>query len=1042
MLRLIDDICTSQKGICVAVDRSTLIQNAQRFMARGQIDKAIEEWQKLIKLTPQDGNLYNTIGDLNLKKNDTYQAIKMFLLAAAAFERAGFALKTIAVYKKILKVDPSNLDVNLKMADLNAERGLTGNAIEDYLKVAKEYGRAGKVQKALEIYRKIANFDPSNTNIRLKLAELSLREKLTSEAIDEYMKVAQMYERSGRTTDATGIYKKILEINPTHPAALEGVKETVTPASPALPTVAEIEEAMAAEDWELAGQKTSALLLHEPTNIMLRHLHGKVLLHKGDKGAAWADYRAVVDEAIRAQRREEAIQRVQEYVELAPDQREAVEVLASLLEEGEQVPEAVQALATLIDLMDRDGVHESAVKECFLRMKVLDPAGEVTGRYLARFEPPPDQPPAQEEGPEPADAGTTDMAAHAEEDQPDSDVEPDPVETSSRSVEEASPESVAAEIDLGADVIQPASIEEEMPAEPVQTDVAASAPNGLSPLPVEQYESNRSISDAPSDHQPAETEQEQPSVEVSPLAEVSQSQSRGRSTPSVEQPAEADEEQPSVEVFPRAEASQSRSLGRSTPSVDQPAEADEERPSVEVLQRAEASQSQSRDRSANSPSKPSKTIRARDLPDYFAEADVYLKYGLAAKAIEQYQLILSIDVKNIEAHAKLRELYQLEGRMEEAVTHSISLARLYQHGGEHDIAELIWAEAKEWCPEDPRLQGNLRDQTAGAESRQRSRRDDARAEQDETVQRPKQDLQEWLAEAEFYLQQGLQEQAHELFETIRHHYPDAPEVAAYFTAQHSSAKDVAFSAAGAKGLDEMANEPASSTGDGPSSQDDGLLSKQLAELFPGAFRGVTDAPPAASNRLTASVEGVIRAVEQGGQPLPPEGPDPHYSLGLAYKEMGLYAEARKELEQAVALPSYRVDAVMMIAACYQAEGQSKAAVSQMQQCLESLTPDDPKWADVAYESARLYAEIGEADKAVSVLHSLIRADSSHEQAVALLKTLQQSAPSNRSKEKEKSRSQKRTQLAAEDHAVPKSEAAAPAKEQKPDKNKRRRISYV
>ncbi|HXZ25180.1 MAG TPA: tetratricopeptide repeat protein, partial [Nitrospiria bacterium] len=291
----------------MAVDRSTLIQNAQRFTARGQIDKAIEEWQKLVSLTPQDGNLYNTIGDLYLKKNDNHHAVETFLQAAAAFERAGFALKTIAVYKKILKVNPSNLDVSLKLADLNADRGLTGNAIEDYLKVAKEFVRAGKVQKALEIYRKIANFDPSNTNIHLKLAELSLRERLTDEAIDEYTKIAKIYEQNGRSAEASGIYKKILDINPKNETATEALKgsapkdtpkgsasketlkDSAPKAAPELPTIKQIEDAIASEDWELAGQKVSALLLHEPSNMTLRWLRGKFLLHKGDHGGAWED---------------------------------------------------------------------------------------------------------------------------------------------------------------------------------------------------------------------------------------------------------------------------------------------------------------------------------------------------------------------------------------------------------------------------------------------------------------------------------------------------------------------------------------------------------------------------------------------------------------------------------------------------------------------------------------------------------------------------------------------------------------------------------
>ncbi len=969
MLRLIDDICVSEKGRIVAVDRSTLIQNAQRFMARGQIDKAIEEWQKLVSVTPQDGNLYNTIGDLYLKKNDTHHAVETFLLAAAAFERAGFALKTIAVYKKILKVDPSNLDVNLKLADLNADRGLTGNAIEDYLKVAKEYGRAGKVQAALDIYRKIANFDPGNTNIRLKLAELSLREKLTTEAIDEYMKVAHIYEQNGRTTDAAGIYKKILEINPKHAEARDALKETVTPASPALPTVAEIEQAIAVEDWDMAGQKASVLLLHEPTNLTLRRLRGKVLLHKGEEGAAWADYRAVADEAIRSKQTDEAIQLLQEYVGVAPRQREPVELLASLFEQGRQIPEAIQTLASLVELMERDGVHESEVKECFLRMKALDPASEITARYQTRFEPPPAQ--AESDSVVPEDS-MIDVASLGAE---DAEVvaagpahsgriqtEPEPFQQPEMVAAGGGPDEDAAPVALS-------------DAELIQADV------------IEAGEAGKSGPMKPS----------------SPPAEPSKS---GRSV----------------------------SMPSKGASISQRADVNKEGPSVSISRRTDTSQSRNRDQSAPSQPKPSKRIRPRDLPDYFAEADVYLKYGLAAKAIEQYQLILSIEANNIEAHSKLRELYQLEGRLEEAVTHSLSLARLYLTRGQRDEAEQIWAEAQEWSPDDPRLQGNLVEQI-GAESRQPTRHGAAREPQDETVQRPKQDLQEWLAEAEFYLQQGLQEQAHDLFETIRHHYPDAPEVKAYFSAQPSSAS--AGRSAG-NGLNDLANELGHSTGDDPPGQDDASLSRQLAELFPGAFRGMADAPqPAVPDRLTDSVEGVIRAVEQGGQPLPPEGPDPHYSLGLAYKEMGLYAEARKEFELAVTLPTYRMDAMLMIAACHEAERQPKLAASQVQQCLTSLTPDDPKWAEVAYESARLSAEIGETDKAVAVLQSLIRSDPTHMQAVNLLKTLQQSARSHGVKDDDmgKTRPPKQIEPAAE-------QQAGPDVEQKPDKNKRHRISYV
>ena len=169
----------------MASDKNSIILNAQRLTAKGEIDKAIEAWKSLIAETPNDGNTYNTIGDLYLKKNVKPKAIDAFLRAGETFQAAGFALKTIAVYKKIIKLDPARMDVVLKLADVNAERGIVGNAVEDYLKVARHELKEGRVKAAIDVYRKIAALDPANPTIGLKLAELCQKEGLVPEAREE-----------------------------------------------------------------------------------------------------------------------------------------------------------------------------------------------------------------------------------------------------------------------------------------------------------------------------------------------------------------------------------------------------------------------------------------------------------------------------------------------------------------------------------------------------------------------------------------------------------------------------------------------------------------------------------------------------------------------------------------------------------------------------------------------------------------------------------------------------------------------------------------
>ncbi|MFM8552920.1 MAG: tetratricopeptide repeat protein, partial [Nitrospiraceae bacterium] len=55
------------------------------------------------------------------------------------------------------------------MGDLNAERGLAGNAVADYAVLAKMLLKSGKQEAALDVYRKIAALDPTHAEALQRL---------------------------------------------------------------------------------------------------------------------------------------------------------------------------------------------------------------------------------------------------------------------------------------------------------------------------------------------------------------------------------------------------------------------------------------------------------------------------------------------------------------------------------------------------------------------------------------------------------------------------------------------------------------------------------------------------------------------------------------------------------------------------------------------------------------------------------------------------------------------------------------------------------
>src|SRR3990172_6555302 len=104
----------------MAIDKNTVTKDAQKYVAKGQYDKAIAEWKKLLKESPNDPNIYNTIGDLCLKKNTKPEAVDAYKRAADLLAEDGFTSKAIALYKKVLNIDATRIDVHLALGDMNA----------------------------------------------------------------------------------------------------------------------------------------------------------------------------------------------------------------------------------------------------------------------------------------------------------------------------------------------------------------------------------------------------------------------------------------------------------------------------------------------------------------------------------------------------------------------------------------------------------------------------------------------------------------------------------------------------------------------------------------------------------------------------------------------------------------------------------------------------------------------------------------------------------------------------------------------------------
>ncbi len=203
-------------------NKNKIINQAQKFIQKGQWDKAIKELQKLVAEDPSDVRTLLKLGDVHAKKGDREQATKVYKQVAESYSEQGFFLKAVAVYKQILKHDPKNLEVTLKLAELYEHLGLTSEAMVQYQLASQIHEETGSLRDALDVLRRMVELDAENVASRIKLAESYSRENMIGDAIEQFQRAAEILKRQGRIDDYVKVAERLVYHDPNR---IDAIKE-------------------------------------------------------------------------------------------------------------------------------------------------------------------------------------------------------------------------------------------------------------------------------------------------------------------------------------------------------------------------------------------------------------------------------------------------------------------------------------------------------------------------------------------------------------------------------------------------------------------------------------------------------------------------------------------------------------------------------------------------------------------------------------------------------------------------------------------------
>lgn len=206
----------------MSFDKEKVRRAAEKNLSQGKIQAAIRDYCQMVENDPKDYITLNTLGDLYVRLNAKDEAIICFNRIAEHYNSQGFAHKAIAMYKKILRLLPGSVEISAKLAPLYQMLGLVAEARTFYLVVAENHQKNGEQLEALEIWNRIADLDPNDTVVRLKLAENFIKENQRDKAAEAYTEAGNRMLAKKQTEEAAAAFAKALELNPISLIALSG----------------------------------------------------------------------------------------------------------------------------------------------------------------------------------------------------------------------------------------------------------------------------------------------------------------------------------------------------------------------------------------------------------------------------------------------------------------------------------------------------------------------------------------------------------------------------------------------------------------------------------------------------------------------------------------------------------------------------------------------------------------------------------------------------------------------------------------------------
>ncbi|MFH0794536.1 MAG: tetratricopeptide repeat protein [bacterium] len=264
-----------------------------------------------------------------------------------------------------LSVEPSFRAARRFLVELHVQQDRIKEAVAQLLFIAESDIKDDQLGRALEALNQVVKLDPTNGQALLKVAEIQEKKEDFKAAAQIYQQACDLFEKSGRSEEATPLYHRILTFDSTNTAVREALAKN-------LETRGEKDEARShyfelARAHEEKGDKASAISTYDHINEMdgfnfdAKEKKAGLLLELGQGEEGQRELLDLARKALEHGELDPAEKVLKTILKSQPKHTQAVEELAKVFEAKGSISQAAEMYARLSQIaIESDDLNTAA----------------------------------------------------------------------------------------------------------------------------------------------------------------------------------------------------------------------------------------------------------------------------------------------------------------------------------------------------------------------------------------------------------------------------------------------------------------------------------------------------------------------------------------------------------------------------------------------------------------------------------------------------------------------------------------------------------